>query len=343
MKRLKVGIIGFGRSGRDNQARCFAAMPDKFEIAAVVEQVVDWRNYAGSTYGCEVFSDYTALYEKKGLDLIVNTLPSHLHVPVSLEFLKRGFNVVCDKPLAKTVAEVDLLAAEAERTGSVLTVFQQMHYLPFMQKVREIVNSGVLGRIIQISCQDSTFARRWDWQTLQEFYGGNLMNGCSHALEHVLEFFGTDIMPEVRCYTDRVNTLGDAEDYVKMLFSAPSKPVVDLEVSSCCTYPGSAINIQGNCGGIKGSDEHVEWKYFLPSEAPVQQLVRKPLASKDGKPAYCWESLKWYEGSWDLPEEEKDIFQVAAMEFYERFYKAYIDGTPPEIAIKAIRLQTAII
>lgn len=343
MKRLKVGILGFGRSGRDNQARCFAAMPDKYEIAAVAEQVDEWREYAGNTYGCEIYKDYEGLYNKKELDIIVNTLPSHLHVPVSLEFLKRGFNVICDKPLAKKTEEVDLLIRAAEETGSILTVFQQLHYEPFIKKIKELVDSGIIGRIIQINCQQSTFARRWDWQTLQEYYGGNLLNGCSHALEQTLQLFGTDVMPEVRCCTDRVNTYGDAEDYVKMMFHASLKPVVVLEVSSCCIYPESVFNIQGSCGGIKGESEHVEWKYFLPSEAPEQKLVRKPLAREDGKPTYCWERLKWYEGSWDLPQEHKDTYQLSALEYYDKFYNALINGTTPDISIRAIRLQTAII
>lgn len=343
MKRLKVGILGFGRSGRDNQARCFAAMPDKYEIAAVAERVDEWRDYAANTYGCEVYKDYKELYDKKHLDVIINTLPSHMHVPVTYEFLKRGFNVICDKPLAKKVEEVDLLIRESERTGCMLTVFQQLHYDPFFKKVKEIVDSGILGRIVQIKCQYSTFVRRWDWQTLQEYYGGNLLNDCSHALEQVLQLFGTDVMPEIKCYTDRVNTFGDAEDYVKMLLHAPSKPVVDLEASSCCVYPDNIINIQGSCGGIKGNSRHVEWKYIIPSELPERHLVREPLAGKDGRPAYCQESLKWYEGSWDLPEEQSDIYQYMAMEFYNRFYEAFLNGTQPDISLQAIRLQTAII
>lgn len=50
-------------------------------------------------------------------------------------------------------------------------IFLQSRYAPQFVKVREIVDSGVLGRIVEIKITTSSFGRRWDWQTLQENAG----------------------------------------------------------------------------------------------------------------------------------------------------------------------------
>jgi hypothetical protein len=53
------------------------------------------------------------MLRRSNLDLVINATPSHKHVPVSLEFLNNGFNVLCEKPLARQVS--DVASANAER------------------------------------------------------------------------------------------------------------------------------------------------------------------------------------------------------------------------------------
>ena len=75
--------------------------------------------------------------------------------------------------------------------------------------------------------------------------------------------FGAEAFTDYKPLLERRDiTYGDAEDYVKMLFKAPGKPVVNLEASSCCAYPFDTINIQGSCGGIRGPAEHLEMEIF---------------------------------------------------------------------------------
>ena len=102
-------------------------------------------------------------------------------------------------------------------------------------------------------------------------------------------------MPQVTCIMDRANTFGDAEDYVKLLLHGHGRPTIDVEISSCCAYPSFTYNVQGTYGGLKGTTTHLEWKYYLPSEAPEQRLIREPISKPDGTPAYCREELILHE------------------------------------------------
>ncbi|MFA5291714.1 MAG: Gfo/Idh/MocA family oxidoreductase, partial [Phycisphaerae bacterium] len=183
MKRLKVAIIGQGRSGRDIHGNYLIKDKARYKIVAVSDILKERCERAVQEYGCQVYSDYRQLFRHKDLDLIINTSPSNMHVPVSLEILNAGFNCLCEKPFAQRIKDVDKLIAAAKKNKKILTIFQQSRFAPYFQHIKKVIESGVLGRIVQINVAFSGFARRYDWQTLQKFMGGNLLNTGPHPLD----------------------------------------------------------------------------------------------------------------------------------------------------------------
>lgn len=337
---IRVGIIGQGRSGRNIHAETLKKMQDRYTIVAVSDELEERRAMAVRDYGCAAYRDYREMMERNDLDLIVNATPSHLHVPVSLELLRAGFNVLCEKPLARKAEEVDELIAAAKQAGKLLAVFQQSRFNPVFLEIRKVIDSGVLGRIVQISIAANNFSRRWDWQTLKSHNGGNLLNTGAHFLDQALQLFGTDTMPDVLCRMDSANSFGDAEDYCKVILSGEGKPLIDIEISSCCAYPGPNYVIQGTNGGLKATMSSVEWKYFKPEEAPHRELEEKPLSNADGIPVYCHEELKWYEGSWKKG--EGAAYAEPQIAFYEMLYDTMTQGKPLVITPEHVRQQIAV-
>jgi scyllo-inositol 2-dehydrogenase (NADP+) len=340
---LRVGIIGQGRSGRDIHGVLLAKIPDHYKIIAVADSLPDRQQRAVEEFGCNAYSTWEEMIEKEQLDLVVNASTSHLHYPISLELLNRGFNVLCEKPLARTSAEVDNLIEASKKAGKVLAVFQQSRYLHAFTQMRKVIESGVLGRIVQVDFTYSGFARRWDWQTLQSNNGGNLMNTGPHPLDMALQLFGTDIMPDITCVMDRANTFGDAEDYVKILMRGPGRPTIDLEISSCSAYARDTYIVHGTNGGLHGNGQKLEWKYFKPEEAPQQKLVREPLLNANGMPAYCNEQLTWYEDSWEveLPK-DRTSFESMTEQLYVMLHRTLVNGEPLEITPEQVRQQMAV-
>jgi len=344
MKEISAGIIGLGRSGRDIHAAAMRQMPDMYRITAVSDPLEGRRTRAAKELGCEVYADYRELLQRNDLDLIVNATPSQMHVPVSLECLNSGFHVLCEKPLARRVADVDALFNASQRTGRIIAVYQQLRFAPAFERMIKVISSGVIGRIVQANITASSFNRRWDWQTLQEKDGGSLLNKGTHYLDQALQLYGTDMMPTVICRMDKANSFGDAEDYVKMILCGDGRPLVDVEISSCCAYPGATYQVQGTHGGIKGSDDRLEWKYYKPEEAPEQHLVVEALSKGDGTPSFCREELKWYEDCWEPADElEANPFHAAAMKYYEMLYNALATEKPLVITPQEIRRQVAVI
>ncbi|MDD4773441.1 MAG: Gfo/Idh/MocA family oxidoreductase [Eubacteriales bacterium] len=344
MKKFNMAIIGQGRSGRDIHGAFFAteAAKERFTLVAVADNIAQRRERATAEYGCDVYDDYKKLLRRDDIDIVVNASFSHLHYPITKEVLEAGFNVICEKPAASRAAEVDDLIKTAEKSGKMYNVFQQSRLTPYFRQIKKVLAEGKLGRIVEISIAFNGYARRWDWQTLQSFKGGNLLNTGPHPLDQALNLLDMyDGMPDIMCKMDRANTFGDAEDYVKLIMTAPGKPLIDLSISSCDAYPTHTYKIMGTRGGLKGSMTNIEWKYYIADEAPEQKLIREPLSKPNGTPAYCGEKLEFHTENWTSA--DSGAFDNAVANYYNMIYAYLTEGTPMEITPRQVRQQIAVI
>ncbi|MBO7385599.1 MAG: Gfo/Idh/MocA family oxidoreductase, partial [Clostridia bacterium] len=284
MNKLNVAIIGQGRSGRDIHGRFFRSEAnDKFRVAAVVDALEDRRDRAKEEYGCDVYADYRDLFGRTDIDLVVNSTFSHMHTPVTIDLLEHGFNVICEKPFAKTYEDGSRSIAAAKKNGKLLNVFQQSRFAPYYREIKKVLASGVLGSIAQISISFSGFARRWDWQTSQLYAGGNVRNTGPHPLDQAMDLLGFPEEVNVLSRLGRFDTFGDADDYAKIILMVPGKPWIDIEISSCDCYTPYVYKIMGSHGGLKATLGSVEYKYLNIKALPDQKLTLKPICKPDGK------------------------------------------------------------
>lgn len=341
MQKKRVAIIGFGRSGGDIHGAFFASDRNEwFEVVAVVDELEIRRERAKARFNCDVYADYHEILDRKDIDLVVNATYSHHHFPVALDLLEHGFNIITEKPFAKTAAECDQLIAAAKKTGASLCVFQQSHFAPYYQEVCKIIKSGVLGRLIEVKINFGGFGRRWDWQCSHAYNGGNLRNTGPHPLEQAINFFDDDEMPTVVSYLDRANSFGDAEDFAKVILTQPGKPIVEVEVTSCNAYSDYTYLIQASQGSLKGTLQEIKYKYFDPEQAPTRKLIMESLQGPEGAPAYCGEKLEWNEVQLTM---EGDAFGAAVKAYYRNVYEHLENGAPLVIRPEKIRQEIAII
>lgn len=336
---IRVGILGQGRSGLDIHARWFAHSPRKYTIVAISDLLRDRRQRAKDELHCDAYANYKDLLARDDIDLVVNSLPSHLHPQGSIDALQAGHHVVCEKPLSWSVAELDKVIAVARQARRRLLPFQQSRNAAHFQKLLAIIDSGVLGRIVQINLSYSGFARRWDWQTVQEYRGGNLLNTGPHPMDQAMRLLDFKKPNKIFCVMDRANTFGDAEDHVKILMRTKGKPTIDLEISSCCTYPRPMLTVYGTQGGLSGGANSLEWKFFKPQKAPKQQLVRSPLPG----PSYCREDLPMTTRTWAPNKTQQNSFNYMSKCYYDHLYQVLRQGARLAITPQQVRPQIAVI
>ena len=130
-------------------------------------------------------------------------------------------------------------------------------------------------------------------------------------------------------------TLGDAEDHVKIVLSAPGRPVLDVEVTKACAYPGDTWVVMGTQGGLTGSFSTLRWKYFNPEDLEPREVDAAPTQGR----VYNSEQIPWQaEESWEAGKEEEDKIL-----FYRDLYKTLREDAPLKITPEDIRKQISVI
>jgi predicted dehydrogenase len=291
---VKVGIAGLGRSGWGIHANALAQVTAYFRLVAVCDLDPKRQQEAKDRFGCRAYTEYADLVADDEVELLVVATPSQLHVSDTTAALRAGKQVMVEKPMAPTLAGVNEMIAVAEETGRILTVNQNYRYHPDFLKIKEVVDSGVLGRIVQIRMTGNSFRRRWDWQTLKQYGGGDLNNKGAHNIDWAIHFFA-DPEPDIFCHMETTPLFaGDAESHVKLIIKPKDGPLIDIELSNTCAYPQDAWLVMGTQGSLVSDRKTIRWKYFDPAEAPPLALDTRPTPDR----GYNSEQLPWQEASY---------------------------------------------
>ena len=193
--RLRVGLIGCGGIMRAVHMPGWKLVPD-CEIIAVCDTNLETAQRFAQDYGIDpkrVFTDHREMLKLEGLDAVDIATPNKFHTPAVLDALERGLHVICEKPLAVSVAEVRSMAQAAEKAGRVLMTAQHMRFTSITRALRQYVDAGALGEVYHARVH----AIRRNWlPTAVTFIderfsgGGPCMDIGVHALDTALHLMG---------------------------------------------------------------------------------------------------------------------------------------------------------
>ncbi|MBE6584436.1 MAG: Gfo/Idh/MocA family oxidoreductase [Ruminococcaceae bacterium] len=342
MKKLNLAIIGQGRSGKNIHGAYYRSERNEFyNVKYVVDKDEFRRSVAQKDYpGCITLTDYKELFAFDDIDVIVNASYSEQHYAITLDCLEHGYNVLVEKPMGATEYECQRLLETAKNNNVKLAAFQQSFYAPYYLFAREVSNSGKLGDIVAVDIKFNGFSRRWDWQTLQKKVAGGLFNTGPHPVGLALGFLDFD--KETRIEYSKLcvaQTSGDGDDYAKIILSAPGKPVVDVEVSSCDAYSNFNIKVQGSRGCMKMGLGSYELVYYTDEENPRKQVIETSLVDEEGEPCYCSESLIKHneEGKFN-----GGPFDIGTASLYKELYAFITEDKPmtfgAEVAMQTVKV-----
>lgn len=340
MKKLNLAIIGQGRSGKQIHGSYYRSESNQYyNVKYVVEADAYRREVAERDYpGCRALSSYEELFALDDIDLVVNASFSEMHYPITRDLLLHGKNVLVEKPFARSRYECDELMQIAKEKGAVLAVFQQSFLAPFYPFAHDMLTSEKLGKIKQIDIRYNKLARRWDWQTLQKKCAGVTYNTGPHPIGMALGFLDFD--PDAKVIyskLDNVLASGDADDYAKILLTAPGKPLVDVEISPMDPYTDYTIKLQGTRGAAKLTPKGFELTYLKDEENPRHPVIETFLQDERGEPVFCSEDLVLHNEAGSFA---GTAFDIGTAELYRQLYEKITTGKPmtvtPEMAAAII-------
>ncbi len=281
--RLRFGLIGCGRVAprhADSIAQSAAA-----ELVAVADVRASRAARFAAQYRAEAYTDYRRLLDRADVDIVSICTPSGLHADMAVAALQAGKHVVLEKPMALSLADADRVIRAAAQGARKLCVVLQNRYNPPMQELKQVVDSGRLGRLL---LGNATVR----WYRPQEYYedewhgtwamdGGALMNQSIHHIDALQWLLGA---PEsVFAYTATLAHRMEAEDTGVAVIRFRSGALGLIE-GSTITYPENlegSVAVFGERGSLKvggtALNRKVIWKIEGELEHEKEWLTRDQL------------------------------------------------------------------
>ena len=239
-RRLTVGVVGSGIGQAHVEA--YRSLPEIFDLVAICDVDAERARQVAAAHEIpRVVSDFEALCALDGLDVVDICTPPYLHVTQTLLALDAGRHVICEKPLAGSLQDVDRVAAAAKRSGRrVMPVFQYRfgHGIQTLQLLRE---RGVTGAAY-LTTVETAWRRRpayyavpWRARWATEL-GGPVVNLAVHAHDLVRYVLGPPASVFAHLAT-RVNPI-ETEDC-----AAVSVEMADGSLCTLSVTTGSAHEI----------------------------------------------------------------------------------------------------
>ena len=191
MARLKVGFIGCGGIANGKHLPALKAL-NRVDIVAFCDLILEKAEKAAKEYGtpdAKVYTDYKELLKDESIDVIYVMTPNRSHAPISIDAMKAGKHVMCEKPMAKTAAEAREMVKTAKETGKKLTIGYQHRHKTESHYVKSVIDRGDLGEIYYAKALAIRRRGTPTWGVFLNEYepgGGPLIDIGTHSLDLTL-------------------------------------------------------------------------------------------------------------------------------------------------------------
>ena len=197
--KIKFGIIGCGRIAE----RLAEHIQKQGELVAVCDVKQDRLNFFKDSYNCNVYQYIDELLDfESGIDVISVCTPNSLHPEHSIKALKKGKHVLCEKPMATSVAEGEKMIHESLNSNKRLFIVKQNRFNPPVQAVKMAIDNAKFGKIfsVQLNCfwnRNPNYYKSSDWKGTLKLDGGTLFTQFSHFIDLLYYFLEISVKQRV--------------------------------------------------------------------------------------------------------------------------------------------------
>ena len=185
---LRYGLIGCGEIGK---LRAEGLRRSGRSLTAVSD--LDTARASQIAAGAPVEANWRDLIKRPDVDAVIVSTPPSLHAEMTIAALRAGKHVLCEKPLARTLEECREMVKVAGETGRFLATGFNYRFYPSVLKARELVDSGIIGKVDHIRSYTgySATAHNHPWlHDTKVMGGGTLRDNGIHLLDLTCYFLG---------------------------------------------------------------------------------------------------------------------------------------------------------
>ena len=295
MAKLKWGMIGGGEGSQIGPAHRLGAGLDG--LFAFTAGALDHRPAYGIDYGQRLglgdraYGGWKEMLEgeKKRddrVDLVTVATPNATHFEITKAFLENGFHVLCEKPMTMTIEEGEEIVEIAKKTGNICAVNYGYSGYSLVRHMKAMIARGDIGKVRLVNAEfahghhaDATDADnprvRWRYDPAQAGVSAQFADCGIHAM-HMASFVTGQEVTKLSADTVSCIDVRTLEDDAMVNFRMDGGAVGRLWTSSIAIgrQHGLGIQVFGETGGLRWSQEHPNQLYYMPLGQRLQVIER---------------------------------------------------------------------
>ena len=191
MAKVRVGLIGVGGMGG-----CHFYNYEKIKDAELVAVCDVRENVAKEKVGdrnIKIYTDYNKMIKNEDLDMIDICTPSFLHADMAVKLLKKGYHVLCEKPMTLNTRDAKRVAAIANQSEKNFMVAHVVRFMAPYAYLRNVIETKELGRLIRLEMKRISAIPQWsweDWMRDEKLSGGVTTDLSIHDFDFVQSVLG---------------------------------------------------------------------------------------------------------------------------------------------------------
>ncbi|KRN22684.1 Gfo/Idh/MocA family protein [Lacticaseibacillus camelliae] len=257
---INFGIIGCGHIAAVHAA-ALAALADAQLVACCDIDPLKGEAYAKANH-CRYYSQASELIKDPEVRVVTIATPHYLHASMSIQALQAGKDVLCEKPMATTLADAKAVVAAYRTSKGTYTVVYQNRFNPVNVQLKAALQNKEFGPLLGVKAQmtwhrDAAYYTSTDWKGTWQYEGGGvLMNQAIHTLDEIYWLAGMPTRIKGKIMTSLLESVIEVEDnamatavlpggtpivfFASNSFIKDPPPIVQLE------FPDTTVQIDAN-------------------------------------------------------------------------------------------------
>jgi predicted dehydrogenase len=295
-RRIRLGMVGGGQGAFIGAVHRIAArLDDQYELVAgalssqrkrAIDSALEIGIVRDRAYGDFEEMAKAESERSDGIEAVAIVTPNHMHAGPAMAFLKAGIHVICDKPLALSVAEAKELVKLTKKTGKIFALTHNYTGYPMIRQAREMIAAGELGdlRIVQAEyVQDwltdrieATGQKQAGWRTDPKRSGAGALGDIgTHAYNlacFVTGLTADSLLADLTSFVKGRKV--DDNDNVLLRFKGGAKGMLWASQVAPGNENGLTVRVYGTKGGISWKQEEPNTLWFAPYGHPPRKITR---------------------------------------------------------------------
>lgn len=282
---VRLAVIGAGLMGRSlaiaTKGRTFGRVVCVCDPAQ--EQGAPLARELGATWQ----ADYRKVLENREVDAVIVTTPLNLHRTITLDALRAGNHVLCEKPLAPNTDACDEMIRASRETGYKLMVGHILRFDPKVQAMFRLANSGKLGIAQAVISRRTWVAWTYSgWRTDRSVHGGILFEVAVHEIDLVCELLGEPVQVKAECSDVAEHGM---ENLVSILVQFPQRRFANMTYGVRDLWSSHSFEVHCAAGALRllyAPKEGVEIRLVGRETSEFEWTTRSNMAADEIK-AFC--------------------------------------------------------